>query len=386
MHLNEVLTVETDVPSPIRTTDVGSFPLVAVDLNRYSKGAADIEDGVKSTEAAYFITKHNAVFKQKFTALGPHSSIPCYVQSSHTRDMVSQFLDPITRNGRGLRKENDRYLWTGNKIQLSPAKAQIAELIALTQGAKVLCQEFGIEHIKYRVCVTGPFEMLTRIWRGMGMSPRYDETLMEALSTIVEQYVKNAYPETKYLKPLVVTLDEPSVGVTGVGDFFVDTESDPPLSHLISCWNRIYSHIPTRCYRGIHLHASPYHQLAQCHWNLLEAHLDVIVTREWLINNDKYIRAAIMRTEGPTIPPQADLKTVWNEIQTGNYHPYLQPKTDMMNLLKSTVNRYGLERIPFAGPECGLGSWDWKYGDVMVLANLNRLRKVVSEYNQTINH
>ncbi len=376
--------METGGATQIRTTDVGSFPLSTVDLSRYSTGAADVEDGVDSTKAAYFITKHNDIFKHKFIALGPQDSVPCYVQSSHTRDMVSQFLDPITRNGQGLRKENDQYLWTGTNIKLSPEKAQIAELIALKHGAKAFCQELDIEQIQYRACVTGPFEMLTRIWRGMGLSPRYDEPLMNALTTIVEHYMQNAHPETKYFKPLVLTLDEPSVGVTGVGDLFIDAESDPPLSHLISCWNRIYSHIPTNCYRGLHLHASPYHQLAQADWNLLEAHLGVIVTRDWLTDNDKYIRAAIMRTDGPIIPPNADLKATWNEIQAGNYSAYLQPKTDMMQFLKTAIQRYGYERIPFAGPECGLGSWDWKHGDAMVLANLTRVREVVSEFNQTI--
>jgi len=370
--------------SSIRTTDVGSFPLINIDATRYAQGAADTEDGRSTNDADYFTHSHNMAFKQKLTALDPHLSTSSYVQSSHTRDMVSQFLDPIVRHGRGLQKHKDNFLWDGSSIQLPPNHAQIAELIALKQHAKTLCQELELHCIRYRVCVTGPFELLTRIWRSMGVSPRYDTSLIEAFSTIVQQFMQKAKVETKYLKPEIFTLEEPSIGVTGVGDLFMDTETDENLSHLITHWNKIFSAIPQHHYRGLHLHSSPYYQLARANWNLLEAHLHVIVTREWLTEHDKYIRAAIMRTDGPTIPLNADLKTVWTQIQSGQYQPYLQPKTHMQQRLHTAIQRYGIDRTPFAGPECGLGSWDWKYGDTMALENLTRLRDVVSEFNAAV--
>lgn len=369
--------------SSIRTTDVGSFPLINIDSERYAQGAVDIEDGRSSTDADYFTQSHNTAFKQKLTALGSELSTSSYVQSSHTRDMVSQFLDPIVRHGSGLQKQKDAYLWDGSPILLPPNKAHIAELIALKHNAKDISQELELELIRYRVCVTGPFELLTRIWRSMGVSPRYDASLIEAFSIIVQHFMQNANFATKYLKPEIFTLEEPSIGVTGVGDLFMDTETDDSLSHLITHWNKIFSATPNECYRGLHLHSSPYHQLARANWNLLEAHLQVVVTREWLIEHDKYIRAAIMRTDGPTIPTNADLKTVWTEIQSGNFHSYLQPKIEMKKLLQTAIQRYGNDRIPFTGPECGLGSWDWKHGDTMVLENLARLRDVVSEFNTT---
>jgi methionine synthase II (cobalamin-independent) len=370
--------------SSIRTTDVGSFPLINIDSKRYAQGAANTEDGRNSNDAKYFIQSHNTAFKQKLTALGTTLSTSSYVQSSHTRDMVSQFLDPIVRHGSGLQKHKDNYLWDGSTIQLPPNKAHIAELIALKQHAKDISHELELDSIRYRVCVTGPFELLTRIWRSMGVSPRYNESLIEAFSTIVQHFMQNANFETKYLKPEIFTLEEPSIGVTGVGDLFMDTERDENLSHLITHWNTIFSATPQHHYRGLHLHASPYHQLARANWNLLEAHLHVVTTRDWLIEHDKYIRAAIMRTDGPTIPPNADLKTIWTEIQTGQYQPYLQPKTDTQQLLHTAIQRYGKDRTPFAGPECGLGSWDWKHGDTMVLENLTRLRDVVSEFNAAV--
>lgn len=376
--------MDSNTTTHIRPTDIGSFPLVAINREEYILGAADLEDGQPSEAATYFVQLHNETFRQKIAALGPEESVPCYVQSSVGRDMLTQFLDPITRHGTGLQKQNDTYLWDGSPIQLAEKNAQVAELLALQQGAKELCEEFQIEEIQYRACITGPFEMASRLWRGMGVSPRYDEALVEFFAGIVKAFIKNAQIHTKYLKPLVITLDEPSVGVTGVGDFFMDSESDSQLTHLITTWNTILSVIPSNYYRGLHLHASPYHQLAFADWNLLEAHLGVILQKSWLIEHDKYIRAAVMRTDGPSIPENADLRTAWDQIQSGNFQQYLQPPNEMLHYLKFAVQRYGLDRIPFAGPECGLGSWDWKFGDTMVLANLRNQRRVITEFNATL--
>ncbi len=370
-------------PTFIRTTDVGSFPLIGIDFQQYIQGAADLEDGNHSEAAANFILHHNKAFTRKMKALGPELSVPCYVQSSVNRDMLSQFLDPIVRHGKGLQKQDDTYLWDGTPIQLSPDKAQVAELLALQHGAKTICQELNIDQIEYRACITGPFEMASRLWRGMGVGPRYDESLIESFATIVQSFMKNAQIETKYLKPLVITLDEPSIGVTGVGDFFMDTDSDTRLAHLITTWNTILSEISNKYYRGLHLHASPYHQLAYANWNLLEAHLGVIISKSWLVEHNKYIRTAVMRTDGPTMPKDADLRAAWNQIQSGHFQPFLQPVEEMLHYLKISVDRYGLERIPFAGPECGLGSWDWKYGDAMVLANLKNLHQMVNDFSKT---
>jgi methionine synthase II (cobalamin-independent) len=368
----------------IRPTDIGSFPLVGINLEKYILGAVDLEDGKSSKAATYFVHQHNEAFKHKIVALGPNESVPCYVQSSVGRDMLSQFLNPITRHGTGLQKQNNTYLWDGSPIQLPEANAQVAEILALEQGAKTLCEELQIEQIQYRACITGPFEMASRLWREMGVGPRYDEKLIETFAVIVQAFMKNAQIHTKYLKPLIITLDEPSIGVTGVGDLFMDSESDPELSHLINTWNTVLSTIHSNCFRGLHLHASPYHQLANAKWNLLEAHLGVIVNKSWLTEYDKYIRAAIMRTDGPTIPQDKDLRSAWDQILSGNFQPYLQSPDEMRHYLKAAVDRYGRDRIPFAGPECGLGSWDWKYGDTMALTNLQNVHRILTEFNTRV--
>ncbi|MFX1405207.1 MAG: hypothetical protein ACFE9D_12180 [Promethearchaeota archaeon] len=375
--------VEPISPDVIRTTDVGSYPLVAIDMTRYSWGAADLEGSHHTEVAKDFIRQHNDAFTRKMRALGSSISAPCYVQGTFERDMISQFLDPIVRHGRGLQKQANRYLWDGTLIQLPSEKAQVAELLALKHGAKTICQEFEIDSIQYRACITGPFELASRLWRDMGIGPRYDESLIESFAAIVRAFMKNAQIETKYLKPLIITLDEPSIGVAGVGDLFMDTDTDDRLNHLIDNWNTILSTIPSCYYRGIHLHSSPYHQLASANWNLLEAHQSVIVSKSWLVEHNKYIRAAVMRTDGPTFSSGVNLRKAWDEILSGNILPYLQPQEEMWHYLEAAVTRYGSDQVPFAGPECGLGPWNWRYGEEMVLASLENLQQVVTSFNQS---
>jgi len=368
--------------SPLRAIDVGSFPLEGVDIERYCRGAVAVEDKQPSPDANYFIQMHNNVFRKKLGALNPAASVLCYVQSAYRRDMISQFLDPILRKGTGLQKVQDASVWDGSAIRLRPEDARIAEVIALQQGAKELCEEFDIERIKYKVCVTGPFELMVRLWSGMRLKTQYAEHLMDGLTDVVQGFVKTAYAETKHLEPAVLTMDEPSIGVTGIEDVFVDAASDPNLAHLISCWDRIYDCVPRAPFRGLHLHASPYRQIFHARWNLLEGHVGMVVNRQWLEEHDKFLRAAIMRTQGPSIPDDADAKEAWNKIKAGDYGRYLEPQVEIARTLKECVNRYGGERIPFAGPECGLGPGDWRCGQAMALESLARVSEVIKEFNQ----
>ena len=87
--------MDSNIPTYIRPTDIGSFPLMGINQEEYILGAADLEDGTTSEAATYFVKQHNEAFKHKVAALGPEESVPCYVQSSVGRDMLSQFLDQL---------------------------------------------------------------------------------------------------------------------------------------------------------------------------------------------------------------------------------------------------------------------------------------------------
>jgi hypothetical protein len=115
----------------------------------------------------------------------------------------------------------------------------------------------------------------------------------------------------------------------------------------------------------------------------LEAHVGVYVKPQWLDDYDKFIRAAIVRTDGPTVNPSDDAKVAWKNILSGDYEKYLQPMSEMEHHLQETINHYGIERVPFAGPECGFGPWDWKHGLSMATETLVRMNQVIDENLKT---
>ncbi len=372
----------------IRALDVGSFPLDA-DMSRYAEGARLIENNPMSEheDVSYFVAKHNEAFRLKAEAMGPDVSVTSFAQS---RGMISQYLEPLFMEIAGEKSLDSEKLVTKSNAQRVAAEiamgqvsldnipTRVAEVVALERGAEDLSQTLGVDVISYKACVTGPLELTLNLQRIADFPRGYDEKLMEFFTDLVAKYVRGALVSSEHLRPEIITMDDPSFGFEGLGDFFTDTKGDDSLNHMISCWNRIYDYVPREVYRGLHLHTSPYEHLFSANWNLLEAHVGVYVNPDWLVNTDKFIRAAIMKTDGPSFPADADLKAAWNEIEDGNFEKYLQTQSEMKRLLDEFLQLYGPDRVPFAGPECGVGPWDWKNGAEMALSNLRTVKSIVS--------
>jgi methionine synthase II (cobalamin-independent) len=389
-----------DSRNSIRPIDVGSFPLHA-DFERYLIGAHHIEKSsgeINTTDAEYFAAQHNSVFRSKTEALGPETAVVAYAQC---RGMIDQFLLPVfhhvleseglqtevTTSFGGISKENAQAVAAAIAVGNRPPTSEdvgIAEISALRNGVEKLCTDLGVNRISYKSCVTGPLELSLNLQRLAGFPRSYDERLVEYFTEVVKAFVVTSVITSNKLVLEAITLDEPAFGLEGFGDFFTDTSSDTKLLHLTRCWNKIYSSVPSGVYRGIHLHTSPFEGIFESDWNLLEAHVGVFVNRKWLDDYDKYIRAAIVRTDGPTISQSVDIKTAWQEIFSGNHMNYLQPTKEMENYLRKNINLYGVERVPFAGPECGLGSWDWKNGSGMAIATLERMNETIRRFNQRV--
>jgi methionine synthase II (cobalamin-independent) len=381
----------------IRPIDVGSFPLQA-NLERYMLGATQVEKSsgeVTTDEAEYFITQHNSVFRSKAEALGPENAVVTYAQC---RGMIDQFLLPVfhhvlkqdglqaeaTTSFGGISRSDAQAVAAGIAVGNRPPSSEdvgFAEISALRIGVENLCTELGVDRISYKSCITGPLEMSLNLQRLAGFPRGYDERLVEYFTEVVRSFVLKSVTASDKLVLETITLDEPAFGLEGFGDFFTDTSSDTRLSHLITCWNKIYNVVPSDVYRGIHLHTSPFERIFESDWNLLEAHVGVFVNRKWLKDYDKFIRAAIVRTDGPTMGQSTDIKTAWQEIVSGSHMKYLQPAKEMEKYLRTNIELYGAERVPFAGPECGLGSWDWKNGSSMAIATLERMKETLRVFN-----
>ncbi|MFX1605190.1 MAG: hypothetical protein ACFFDD_04730 [Promethearchaeota archaeon] len=387
-----------DAHNSIRPIDVGSFPLHA-DLERYLSGANHLERSsgkVVTDDAEYFITQHNSAFRIKAQALDPETAVVSYAQC---RGMIDQFLLPVfqhviesdglqtdvSTSFGGISREEAQTVAAAIAVGSKPPSSEdvgIAEISALQNGAEKLCEDLGVDKISYKSCITGPLELSLNLQRLAGFPRNYDERLVEYFTEVVRAFVINSKVTSNELILETITLDEPALGLEGFGDFFTDTPSDTKLSHLIACWNEIYNAFPSNVYRGIHLHVSPFERIFQADWNLLEAHVGVFVSRQWLEDYDKFVRAAIVRTDGPSISQSVDIKAAWQEIYSGNYMKYLQPTKEMEKHLQTNVDLYGAERVPFAGPECGLGPWDWENGTSMAVSTLKRMNETLKKFNQ----
>jgi methionine synthase II (cobalamin-independent) len=355
---------------------------------RYIEGARMVESDPEAEhkDASYFIVKHNDAFRQKAKAMGPDVSVTSFAQC---RGMISQYLESLFMEVVGEKGSESKKLVTKSNAQrvaaeiamgqvsLDNVPTTVAEVVALVRGSEELSQTLGVDTISYKACITGPLELTLNLQRLAGFPRSYDERLMDFFADLVEKYVRGALVSSQHLRPEVITIDDPSFGLEGLGDFFTDTKRDDSLNHMISCWNRIYANVPKDVYRGLHLHTSPYEQLFAADWNLLEAHVGVYVNSEWLVDTDKFVRAAIMRTDGPSFSADVDLKAAWNEIKNGNFANYLQNPAEMKRYLDETLELYGSDRVPFAGPECGLGPWDWRNGAEMALSNLRTMRSIL---------
>ncbi|MFW9888047.1 MAG: hypothetical protein ACFFER_07695 [Candidatus Thorarchaeota archaeon] len=343
----------------------------------------------EGNDVSYFIAKHNETFRLKAKAMGPGASVIGFAQC---RGMIAQYLEPLFLEVTGESTLQSEELLSRSNAQLVAAEIatgrlsldtipnRLAEVVALERGAEELSQKLAVDAISYKASITGPLELSLNLQRLAGFPRGYDEKLMDFFSDLVAKYVKGAIVSTPQLKPEVITLDDPSFGLEGLGDFFTDTQNDESLNHMISCWDRIYANIPAGVYRGLHLHTSPFEHSFAASWNLLEAHVSVYVNSEWLVDNDKYVRAAVMKTDGPSFNASIDLKAAWDEIKKGNFESFLQGSDEMQRYLETNLEMYGTERVPFAGPECGLGSWDWQHGAEMALSNLRTLSSILRAY------
>ncbi|MFW9804570.1 MAG: hypothetical protein ACFFFC_18070 [Candidatus Thorarchaeota archaeon] len=359
-------------------------------MSRYVEGARIIEKDPKAEHesASYFIAKHNEAYRLKAEAMGPDLSVTSFAQC---RGMIAQYLEPLFMEVTGeSNQESEKLLTKSNaqrvaaeiaigQVSLDSVPSKVAEVVALERGSEELSKALGVDKVLYKASITGPLELTLNLQRLAGFPRSYDQKLMNFFTDLVERYVRGALISSPYVKPVVITLDEPSFGLEGLGDFFTDTKSNESLNHMISCWDKIYANVPSGVYRGLHLHTSPFEHSFAAGWNLLEAHVGVYIDPEWLVENDKYVRAAVIRTDGPSFSADVDLKAAWDEIRGGSFEKYLQSQSEMRGYLNDNLELYGTDRVPFAGPECGLGPWDWQHGAEMALSNLRTLRGILAE-------
>jgi len=315
--------------------DVGSFPLPK-QIKRenfekaYVMARAWVAEGKNPAENGFIFENFYRVVVDSFR-MKCEAGLDVVNYPQHY-DIRRQFIEPIRRA-----MERGTYI-------VDEKDAVVPEVYVISREAKRFCEEFGVERVSLRVCVTGAFELYLA---EVGTVAYRDVLLMFAES--VRRFAVNALLNNKYVRTEVVSLDEPSFGFQDVA-----ADRDTVLEVLEKAFN--FSGVV----RQIHLH-SP----SRVPEVLDVKNVDVIsieyaaspknlesISKSMLEKADKQIRVGVART---------DIDAILAELyEKGVKEPQAWQIVEDAEVIKrrfeTARTRFG-ERLAFTGPDCGLGGW-----------------------------
>ncbi|MDL2261513.1 methionine synthase [Methanimicrococcus sp. OttesenSCG-928-J09] len=313
--------------------DIGSFPLPPnISKTELSEAAFDRSDD------AFLFPVLNQIFEFKRDA---GVKIPNYSQA---RDMTEQFLRPM----------KDEKCCNG-PFDLKIECAGTVEMEALDLYCQKIREETG-EKPLVRMCVTGPTELYLKEFGGASYTDIY-----QIFAKDVNLFVKNAMNDVQNCKIATVSIDEPSIGINPD----LALPGDEIITALTTAGKEAAKNGADV---EIHIHSPLYYELA-CQAETINvigmesaatpSYADMI-DRNVLNDYDTFVRAGITRTDIFSMVGTLNEKyggNVWDkpeimqEIVTVMETPTVAEKR-----LEKLYGVFG-DRIKYAGPDCGLGSW-----------------------------
>jgi len=314
--------------------DVGSFPLPpSVDRKKFSEAYRQAREAMRCRQEFQvndFVRKNFCevtldAFKQKLlTGL----DVVNYPQQYNGINQIGDSIHRAMEKGTFLVEEKDAFL---------------PEVRLIEQEAKSLSEFYG-KKILLRVSLFGPMEQYLK---EVGTVAYKD--VLDSFAETVRRFAKNSILDTKYVKTMVVSLDEPSFGFLSIS-----TESDFICRVLDKAFD--FNGVT----RQIHLHSS-----ARLPDLLTVKNVDVLsfeyaaspkniegVSKKMFEHADKYVRVGVSRT---------DIDSIIAELRDrGINKPTAVQLVESEDLIRRRFRfaqeKFG-ERMAFAGPDCGLGSW-----------------------------
>ena len=337
----------------IKSCDSGSLPYFG-DFEKFLDGANSFSQMGESAE--YFESRVVETFIDKIRV---GIDVPNYTQF---RDMNTMFLSMMD----GVEKIQGGYLETAVP-SLKADSRQIPEVVALERNSRSISEEKG-GPFEARICVTGPYTLAS-------FFPYRNESIFSRLGNIISQLLENTLFSNKYGKISLVSVDEPVFGL--VDDPLIDFGSKG-RENLLRAWEKIFHTIKSKnAQTMIHLHSTT----NELFWDIdslqiIDSHVDDPLqkmkrTRELLESNDKFLKASVTVNDFDKLikarlvedSPQLSgsdvsekIADVWTRIKSGKVDPdvFLDSVQTMKNRLVGVVERFGEDRVPYVGPECGL--------------------------------
>jgi 5-methyltetrahydropteroyltriglutamate--homocysteine methyltransferase len=326
--------------------DIGSYPLPE------DKKKEWIPDAVKRNDPEFF-NMVREVMRQKIEA---GVDVPTYPQF---QDMNQQFLEMINDESK-----------IEEPLLIRKDQARIIELEALEKVGGEYKEKTG-KKLNVRVCVTGPVELYLKQFG----STAYTD-ILNVFAASIDRFIGNSIDNAKELRIATISIDEPSIGInpqimfsesdlSGALERAAKTGASHKIDteiHLHSPLHyKLISNVPSISVIGVESAANP-------------SYLDLIDQKD-LVENDKFLRIGVARTDIFNMSSVLNEKygiNVWKEpekleeIITGMETPVIVEKR-----LEKAYSLFG-DRIKYAGPDCGLGSWPSQQLALRLLMNTGK--------------
>jgi len=336
--------------------DVGSLPFVG-DSKKFVEGAGRFSLYSADESAEFFEKK---VLEGLLDKIRVGIDVPNFPQF---RDMNEMFLSMMD----GVERINGGYLET--KIpSVKTNRSSIPEVMVIEKNSQRIQEKKGAA-FEIRICVTGPYTLSS-------FFPYKREDIFIRLGNVISQIVENSIFNDKHGRVSLVSVDEPVFGLQD--DALIDFGSEG-RENLQRAWESIFHKVKSKNAQTLmHLHST----VDELFWDIdsleiIDSHVDDPIhqrkkTKEKLESTDKFLKGSIAFSEFDNLIRQRivsnsqekltevsvneKIAEAWKSINRGGTDPkiFLEDVDVMKRRLAKMVDRFGIERVPYAGPECGL--------------------------------
>jgi len=340
----------------IKSSDVGSLPFFG-DATRFLSGAMCFKRFSEEGSSEYF---ERIVVKGFIDKIEAGIDVPSYPQF---RDMNKMFLGMID----GVEDTKMGHMET-SRLSLKADRQQIPEVAVIRENSQRIYRKTG-RAFKAKVCITGPYTLSSLfVYR--------DEGIFRRLGEVVVKIVESSAFDNRHGRVELVTIDEPVFGLQD--DPLIDYGSEG-RENLREAWESVFYKVHSKGARGcLHLHNTT----DDLFWevgslDVIESHMDDPIytmkkTEEQLEAADKFLKASlctmnfdrlienrIVTTSKQVLSESAinqEIAEIWRGISDRKVNPaiFVDNVQLMEERLMRVVRRFGVGRIPYAGPECGL--------------------------------
>jgi 5-methyltetrahydropteroyltriglutamate--homocysteine methyltransferase len=365
----------------IRSCDVGSLPPI-VDSKKFVEGANRFNLNSTDESTIFFEKK---VLKTLVDKIKVGIDVPNFPQ---LRDMNEMFLSMMD----GVERIRGGFLITKHP-SLKIEKSAIPEIIVIEKHSKRIQENKGAP-FKIRICVTGPYTLSSSF-------PYKGEDIFIKLGKVISKIVENSIFNNKHGGVSLVSLDEPVFGLQD--DALIDFGSEG-RENLQKSWESIFNKVKSKKAQSLlHLHST----VNELFWDIeslqiIESHVDdpllkLKTTKEKLESTDKFLKGSIAVSEFNSLIKHRILSNphekfseasvnekiakAWTNINHGKTNPeiFLEDEDRIQGRLTKIVDRFGIDRIPYAGPECGLKGFPTYKS---ALENLRRISYVIKSFRK----